>query len=178
MKRVLALRLSSMGDVLLTLPVLRGVLDSNPDLEILFVTRKRFAPYFADIDRLIVISFHPEGKHKGFLGLLRLYRETQAYQFSDVIDLHGILRTRVLDFLYFINRKPVYTVKKHRRLRKRLLRDHASPERVPHAVDRYLSVFKQAGITGVLCRQVFPVGVNPFEKQREGITARVGMAPL
>ena len=49
MKKIIVFRLSAMGDVSLTVPVIKGVLDANPELEITLVTRKFFAPFFYNI---------------------------------------------------------------------------------------------------------------------------------
>ena len=48
---LVVIRLSAMGDVTLTLPALRAVLERYPDLHIRLVTRPAFLPLFAGIDR-------------------------------------------------------------------------------------------------------------------------------
>ncbi|TSA33711.1 MAG: lipopolysaccharide heptosyltransferase family protein, partial [Porphyromonadaceae bacterium] len=137
MKSILVLRLSSMGDVLLTLPVMLGILSSNPDLQLVFVTRKKFIPYFSGIDRLIVIPFDPDGPHKGLPGLWRLFREIRRYPFSSVVDLHGILRTWLLDALFLLTGCRIYRIRKHRKLRRKILKHKKAGMSVPPTVIRY-----------------------------------------
>lgn len=181
MKRILVMRLSSMGDVLLTLPVMAGILDGNPGVELVFVTRKRFAPYFNGIDRLIVVPFDPAGKHKGLTGIFRLFAEIRRYRCRKVADLHGVLRTHLLDILFLLSGCRVYKVRKHRKLRRLALKhDHGKPEiRVPVTVDRYASVFLKAGLTGEIRANALPASTD--ESRYTGITTgiiRAGIAPL
>lgn len=179
MKRILVLRLSSMGDVLLTLPVMKGIISSNPDLELVFVTRKKFAPYFSGIERLIVVSFDPAGEHKGLPGLFRLFREIRSHRFNKVIDLHGVLRTNLLDLMFLLNGCRVYRIHKHRKLRRFILKHKKSEMRVPHAVVRYLSVFEKAGFSGAVAAGGLAFSGEPRGSARIGTPViRAGIAPV
>jgi ADP-heptose:LPS heptosyltransferase len=75
MRKIIAFRLSAMGDVSLTVPAIKGVIEANPDLEITLVTREFFAPFFYGIPRLRLLFPELKGKHKGFFGLFRLYAD-------------------------------------------------------------------------------------------------------
>jgi ADP-heptose:LPS heptosyltransferase len=179
MKNIVVLRLSSMGDVLLTLPVIHGVLSLNPDLQIIFVTRKRFVPYFSEIDRLIAIPFDPSGKHQGFPGLWKLFREIRHYRFSKVVDLHGIIRTWYLDSLFLLTGSRVYRINKHRNLRSKILKDNSLNVSVPHATDRYLDVFLKAGFKGEISKVAF-VSLPDIPESKKPINGvvRIGIAPI
>ncbi|MCD6202598.1 MAG: hypothetical protein J7K46_12410 [Bacteroidales bacterium] len=73
--RLLVFRLSAMGDVALTVPALRAVLEANPGLHISFVTRNTFAPFFEDIPRFTLIT--PDlSQYKGFTGPVPFVSET------------------------------------------------------------------------------------------------------
>lgn len=179
MKRILVLRLSSMGDVLLTLPVMKGVLSCNTDLELVFVTRNKFTPYFAGIDRLIVVPFDPEKAHGGIPGLLRLFKELRCYHFTKVVDLHGVLRTHFLDTLFIFAGCRIYRIRKHRKLRRKVLKNKKINISVPATVTRYLSAFGKAGLTGTVSVSAFPAADSPT-----GIAGthknviRIGIAPV
>jgi ADP-heptose:LPS heptosyltransferase len=179
MKNILVLRLSSMGDVLLTIPVIRGILQDNPDLQLVLVTRHKFATYFSGIDRLIILAFHPDGVHHGLMGLTRLFREIRRYRYSCVIDLHSILRTWILDVLLTFTGCRVYRIRKYRKLRRMILSRKNHGLIMPHTVTRYFRVFEQAGLTGKLSDSGFPPADG---KIRSGIiqkaTIRIGIAPL
>jgi ADP-heptose:LPS heptosyltransferase len=179
MKRILVLRLSSMGDVLLTLPVIRGVLQDNPDVQIVMVTRYKFANFFSGIDRLVVLPFHPDGVHHGLSGLLKLFREIRQYRYCCAIDLHSILRTWILDVMLMFTGLRVYRVKKYRKLRRKILSRKNHGLMMPHTVARYLRVFEKAGLTGKIWESGFPPEVD---KIRSGSlsksTIRIGIAPV
>ncbi|MFA6126935.1 MAG: glycosyltransferase family 9 protein [Bacteroidales bacterium] len=179
MKSLLVLRLSSMGDVILTKPVMLGVLDKNPDIRIVFVTRKKFIPYFKGNDRLLTVSFDPEGVHRGMTGLVRLFRELKSFNCDYVIDLHGIIRTRILDTLFLITGKKVYRIRKYRKLRREILKKRTPGLTVPHAVDRYLEVFEKAGFKGALADCPFRINAgHPGLIPENPSVIRIGLAPL
>ena len=70
---LLAFRFSAMGDVALTVPALRGVLNSNPELKITLVTNAAFIPMFYGIERLEVYGVRLN-EYKGLRGLRKLYK--------------------------------------------------------------------------------------------------------
>ena len=48
--RLLVIRISAMGDVALTTPVLAAMQAQYPDVELLMVTRESFRPFFSSIN--------------------------------------------------------------------------------------------------------------------------------
>ena len=106
MRKIIAFRLSAMGDVSLTVPAIKGVIEANPDLEITLVTRKLFAPFFYGIPALRLYFPDLKGRHKGFPGLFNLYADLKKEgPFEAVIDLHGVIRTKIITFLFKLLQK-------------------------------------------------------------------------
>lgn len=92
--RFLAIRFSSIGDILLTTPLLRALRGRYPDSRITFLTKARFVPLLADNPRVNeVLALEPGEPLTALAG--RLGRE----DYTDVLDLHGSLRTRMLRVL-------------------------------------------------------------------------------
>ena len=148
MRKIIAFRLSAMGDVSLTVPVIKGVLDANPDLEITLVTRKFFAPFFYSIPRLKLVLPELNGRHKGFFGLIRLYTDLKkSGPFTAVIDLHGVIRTKILSFLFKITGVPGFSIDKGRKEKKFLIKSRYI-RTLKHTTVRYLETFGAAGIRG------------------------------
>lgn len=173
------MRLSSMGDVLLTLPVITGILAGNPEVQIIFVTRSRFVPYFAGIPRLTVIAFDPEGHHKGLIGIIRLFKEIRRHDFKTVIDLHGILRTWILDAFFLLTGSAIFTVRKYRKLRRFILKNPKAGKSVPHTVSRYSAVFKKAGLICQISASVFPAPPDPSQVETgHKNPIKIGIAPM
>ncbi|MFM7709448.1 MAG: glycosyltransferase family 9 protein [Ferruginibacter sp.] len=153
-QRVLVIRFSAMGDVAMTLPVLQQALRENPTLDIVLLTQPAFAPLFEHNERLLV---HPVAlsQYKGLLGLWRLVRELKStYTIHQVADLHDVLRSRIIRFLFRLSGKPVFSIKKDRGAKKKIL---TTKKTVPliHTTDRYRQVFQSAGFT--LSAQPFPL---------------------
>ncbi len=84
-------RLSSMGDVLLTTPLIRAVRERHPDATITFVTKTVFASLLADNPRVAeVIGYDAQTPLKA------LATRIKSGGYSHLLDLHGSLRTRWL----------------------------------------------------------------------------------
>lgn len=179
MKSYLVLRLSSMGDVLLTRPVLQGIIDHNPGVQLIFVTNRKFIPYFEGIPALTLIGFDPESRNKGITGIFKLFNEISRHQFESVIDLHGVLRTWILDTLFLISGHKIFTVKKHRNIRRRILIERLTGISVPRTVDRYSIVFEKAGLRGGISDDSFHFEQPSRLSEKAADPAiRIGMAPL
>ncbi len=174
MSTILVLRLSSMGDVLLTLPVLHGISDENRDLKMVLVTHRRFSVYFKEIKNLDIIDFDPETRHKGLRGLFCLYKDLRRFPIDHVIDLHGVWRTFFLDILFTLTFRRVSRIRKFRGLRRKILRG-GKGLRIPHTTERYLDVFRRAGFAGTIHLQPLKTS-NQVKENRDQI--RIGIAPL
>ncbi|MFQ3575640.1 MAG: glycosyltransferase family 9 protein [Cytophagales bacterium] len=146
-KKLLVYRFSALGDVVMTYPVLMAVLNTNPELEIVFVTRKRFGDLFKGIDRLKVIELDFDEDYKGFWGLIKLFLKLKSLKPFAVADLHLILRTRILDALFSLFFFKVKAIEKERRAKKRLVnKNHKILKSLSHTTERYLNVFKALGL--------------------------------
>lgn len=159
-KKILALRLSAMGDVSLTVPAIRAVIEANPDVEITLVTRSIFAPFFYGIPRLNLFFPDLHDRHKGFFGLFRLYLELRKKEeFSAVIDLHGVIRTKILTTFFKLSGTPGFTIDKGRKEKKFLLKSKYL-RYLKHSSVRYLETFNKAGLKG-------KIGKSPYLKVSE-----------
>jgi ADP-heptose:LPS heptosyltransferase len=90
-KKVLVIRLSSIGDILLTFHVLKAIRHTHPEADIHVLTKTENAFIFSGIDVPIVV--HPLNQ-----SLYKTARHLQKEHFTHVIDLHNNLRTRLLQF--------------------------------------------------------------------------------
>ena len=97
---LLVIRLSAMGDVAISLPVLNALTAQYPELSITVLTRPLFAPLFAHLPRTTVFPIDIKGTHKGIRGLYRLFRALRGQGITQVADLHNVLRTNILKFFF------------------------------------------------------------------------------
>jgi ADP-heptose:LPS heptosyltransferase len=143
--RLLIIRTSAMGDVALTVPVLRGMRQKYPDVELIFVSRPAFSAFFKSINGLTLFPADFNKRHKGIAGLITLFKDLRNTGRIDyVIDLHDVLRTKFLRFLFLIWGVPVKVVDKGRREKKLLIKG-IKKEFLRHTVERYTEVFAKAG---------------------------------
>jgi lipopolysaccharide heptosyltransferase II len=92
--KILVVRLSSIGDIILTTPLLRSVRNAFPAAEITYVVKKEFVEllsYSPYIDHLITFD-----KSKGFKELRMLKNRLQSQKFDIFLDIHKNLRSRYL----------------------------------------------------------------------------------
>lgn len=170
MKNILVLRFSAMGDVALMVPVVRSLVAEHKDVEITIVTRPRFAPFFAGIERVIVFEADVDHKFKGFFGIRQLFRALILKKnFDVVIDLHDHLRSIILRNLFKIFGKRVIVFDKGRKEKKAFIRkENKVTTALPHTVERYHQAFEKAGFQFKLLQ---PPYILPTEESKKLIAA-------
>jgi ADP-heptose:LPS heptosyltransferase len=78
LKHILVIRFSSLGDIAMTIPVIKQLLETHPQLHISFLSVPFAAPLFEAIPRCTFIGADLNGKHKGIVGIRKLYKEISA----------------------------------------------------------------------------------------------------
>lgn len=145
--RLLVIRTSAMGDAALTTPVLRAVIQQYPEVDIVMVTRPAFKPFFYSINGLTIFLIDLRNRHKGFAGLIRLFRDiSKTGRFDAIIDLHDVLRSRILRFFFRIKGVPSFIIDKGRG-EKRSVISGKIRRKLKHSVERYSDTFARAGFT-------------------------------
>ena len=94
MLRILCVRFSSIGDVLLTTPLVRALHRRHPEAELYFATKRAMAPLIIENPHLTgVVALGPEERIGDFAARLRALGPTHG------LDLHGSLRSAALRWL-------------------------------------------------------------------------------
>ena len=131
--RILVIRFSSMGDIVLTSPVTRQLSRICPGAEIDFLTREEYAPLAGALPGIVQVRrFEPEQ------GLWELVACLRRRRYDLVIDLHGSIRSRLVGLAG--NARRVVRYDKRRLARMALVAKPGRSAAVPHTVDRYLEV--------------------------------------
>jgi len=88
-KKVLVIRFSSIGDIVLTTPVVRAIKTQLDEVEVHYCTKKQYAS-------LVEANIYIDKVHLLEEGIAALAQKLKAEQFDYVVDLHNNLRTRRL----------------------------------------------------------------------------------
>jgi ADP-heptose:LPS heptosyltransferase len=170
-KHILVIRLSAMGDVAMTIPVLYQLLQQQPDIRLTVLTQPFLAPLFEPLERTTVYPVETKGKHKGLKGLYKLFNELkQQYSFDAIADLHNVLRSKIITLLFKTSGIKTATIDKGRKEKKQLTRKE-NKRLVPlkTSFQRYADVFAALDIPVVLntaqpvfAKQTLPTTVIPL----------------
>ncbi|MES2487359.1 MAG: ADP-heptose--LPS heptosyltransferase RfaF, partial [Bacteroidota bacterium] len=145
-KHILVIRLSAMGDVAMTVPVIRALIAQHAHVKVTIVSRAQYKPFFDGIPHVSFFEADLTKRHKGFFGLLKLYKDLKALRVNAVADLHNVMRTKVLTRLFAFRGKAVATTDKMRTERARLTAlKNKVIEPMPLVVQRHADVFAQLG---------------------------------
>ena len=145
MKRILIIRLSSLGDVILTTPVVAALKAKFPRSELFFLTKARYSDLLRNDPRISsLVEFDPVGRHRGLSGFMSLISELRSHDFDLLIDLHANLRSYVLRHLV----KSRVKLKYRKRWLRRLLMVHLKLLKTKpiRTVDSYLEPLKRLGV--------------------------------
>ena len=181
-RNVLVMRLSALGDVAMTIPVLYPVCRANPGARFIMLTKKWPASMFHDRpDNLMVVGIETKD-YKGLWGMMRLARELRRqYSIDAVADLHSVLRTWLIDMSMKLRGIPVVRLDKERARRKALVK-HESNEPVTPTIERYRHVFQHLELeTPTDFTRLFdgkPVPVSPLVLEKEPGTHWVAISPF
>jgi len=154
MKKILIIRFSSIGDIVLTTPVIRCIKEQKPEIEIHFLTKKSFKgileynPYLSKI-------------HTIEKDINEIARELKEENFDYVIDLHNNLRS--LQTKKIIG-KPSSSFKKLNFKKWMLVNFKINNMPAMHVVDRYLETAAALGIKNDL------KGLDYFIPEKDEVT--------
>ncbi|WP_316933222.1 glycosyltransferase family 9 protein [Maribacter thermophilus] len=174
-QHLLVIRLSAMGDVAMTVPVLLALTKEYPELKITFLTKAFFKPVLEDIPNVKVFVADVKGSHKGVNGLWKLYKELRKLNIDAVADLHNVLRSNILKMFFRFGGTPFVQLDKGRAEKKALVAEKDKKfEPLMPMHDRYVSVFKKLDLE-------FELDKNCIRKPRsltEDIKAKLGLKPI
>jgi len=155
------MRLSAMGDVAMTVPVLRAFVKQYPEVKLTVISRPFFKPFFDGIPNLEFFAFDEKERHKGFAGLLKLFQDIRKLKIDAFADLHNVLRSKIVSLLFALSGKKRATVDKGREGKKELTRsENKIFKQLPTMFERHAKVFEELGFPLNLSNPEFPENAN------------------
>lgn len=152
-KHILVIRMSAMGDIAMTVPVLRAFTQQYPNVKLTVLTQEFFTPIFRDIPNVCVFPVNLKGKHKGIFGLWKLSKELKKLEINAIADLHNVLRSKILK-LFLFGTKCIQIDKG--RLEKKALVSGNVFKQLKTTCQRYADVFEKFGFIIDLNYPSFP----------------------
>lgn len=146
-----------MGDVAMTVPVLRALVLQHKEVKITIVSRPFFKPFFDEIPNVNFFAVDLQNRHKGFFGLLRLFSDLKKLKIDAVADLHNVLRSKVIRSLFALSGKKVAFTNKGRAEKKALTSLESKVFKpLKSMVERHTETFKELGFSIDLMNPQFP----------------------
>ena len=162
--RILVIRFSSMGDIVLSSPVTRQLGRLFPDAEIDFLTRSEYVSLARALPGVAAVQRLDPGT-----GLLRLVSRLRERRYDLAFDLHGNLRSRLVAMAGIAGR--VIRYDKRRFARMAVVRRRRRSRPVPHTIDRYLEVLDRF-------EAVDAPGQEVLDRLEAGASPGPGAAPV
>ena len=168
--KILVIRFSSLGDVILASAPVLNLKIGCPDSTIVFLTKEKFAPIvrrFGGVDEVLTIENSPR-----LMDILNLIRGIDSREFDIIVDLQGNFRSFLVRTLSFSAQKVNYV--RDRVARQRIVNTKDFPSTIIHTTDKYNAAISQLGIDPVARRPV----IDAFEDQKfSRVRPRVVIAP-
>ena len=181
MTTTLVIRLSSLGDIAIAIPVLYSVAKKYPEDNFLLLTKSSWQSMFVNKpSNLTIYPVYTKDRHKGIRGIIRLLRELSSVinvREIKIADIHGVIRSYFVDFYFRFKGKPVVVIDKGKREKQKLIRQkNKIMKPVKTTLDRYREVFEKLGYDSSLCfnglfsekpvNEQIRIGIAPFAKHR------------
>lgn len=135
-----------MGDVAMTVPVIKAFAEQHPTVKITFLSKAFLKPLFDDIENVTFYAADVNNKHKGVLGLHQLYKELKLLNITHIADLHNVLRSKILRSFFRFSNRAIAVIDKGRAEKKALTRtENKICKQLKTSHQRYADVFEKLG---------------------------------
>lgn len=143
---ILVIRLSAMGDVAMTVPVIRAFTEQHPTVKITFLSKAFLKPLFDDIENVTFYAADVNNEHKGVFGLHKLFKELKQLNITHIADLHNVLRSKILRSFFKFSKRSIAVINKGRAEKKALTRtENKIFKQLKTSHQRYADVFDKLG---------------------------------
>lgn len=155
-----------MGDVAMTVPVIKALITQYPKCKITVVSKPFLKPLFDGLLNVSFVKADVKNRHKGLIGLIRLFCELKKKNITYVADFHGVLRSKILTTFFKSYRVPTASIDKGRSEKKALTRSKNKVfKQLKTSHQRYADVLNKLG---------FPINLsNPKPMTKKFLSKKV-----
>ncbi len=153
-RKILIIKPSALGDIVLALPALSALRKSFPDAKISWLVRPEYAPLIENhkyLDEVIIFDRKRLGKwwyqRESFKLLCELVAKIRSEKFDVVFDFQGLLRSALFGWLGRCRRR--VGMKNARELARLFYTEKIAPDKDKlHLVDYYIKLARTVGAAG------------------------------
>lgn len=154
MAKILAIRFSALGDIAMTMAVLKSFADRYPEDDITLLSRPVASTLMEGLPSNVRLRAVHLEDYKGLGGLRRLSRELLGEGYDVLVDWHDVLRSKVIRLFFRWAGRKVAVLDKGRKERKKLIcRHNKKLVQLTTSPERYAKVLEDAG---------YPVRLEPY----------------
>ena len=174
----LILRLATLGNVAMTVPVIDSLSRRYPDDRFIIASKKPLGAMFASMPN---VEFREVDNHIDWRGIWALWQEWRK-EIDAMIDLQAVLRTRVFGTLMRLSGKRVTRVH-YGRIRKHLITVWGiGKKNLPTEFARYRDAFRRAGLETDEAFTALPVNKSALRAVKKQFGEKegrwIGLAPF
>lgn len=132
----------------MTIPVIYSAARANPTDSFTVLTQTFLLPIFINRPKNVkLIGIHTRSSEKSLRGFLRFASALVRYRYDVVLDLHCVIRSWIIDWMFRLRGRSVFMLNKMRKEKRRLVRKPPKDlQPLPDMTTRYADVFHAAGI--------------------------------
>lgn len=171
-KELVVLRLSSLGDVAMLVPVLISFHHQFPSISLKLISREKFRPIFENYAFIEFVGIDKDSEKLNLFQLIRFYFNFENKKNLVLIDCHDVLRTKILGFLFKWNHTRKFTIDKGRKEKNDLIQLKVKNlTNLKSSPERYRDVFSKAG---------YPFELQPIQRihNNSNQSIKIGIAPF
>jgi ADP-heptose:LPS heptosyltransferase len=163
--------------------LVKALSEQYSSINITVVSRPFFKPLFDSIPNVTFLAIYVKKRHKGVLGLIRLFFDLRKLNIDAFADLHNVLRSKVMRTLFALSRKKVAFVDKGRPEKKALTRvENKIFQPLTTMFERHQLVLESLGFPIDLSRPQFPEKAEISQTELATIVSQsntiIGIAPF
>lgn len=175
-RHILVTRLSALGDIAISAPLLKEYAQANPKVEFSVLSQPFTSPLFDGVENLHFIPFDLPKDKRGFWDVVKFVRKRLSGSgITDVADIHDVIRTKIIRSVLWFYGVPSAVIDKGRGEKRALVRGTGKRlVQLKSSMRRYEEVLVGLGLEDMR----FALNQVTAKEGSELLYRRIGIAPF